>query len=349
MGGGAWTSDAYTTRSAKKMATEGTVFDYDKKMRSRPPSERTAHETLDPKRVNGAGAHEGLITRECLDSDEHPNSTPIAVFFDVTGSMGGVPRILQTKLPGLLGVLQRKAYVDSPQILFGAIGDAHWDKVPLQVGQFESDNRMGEQLESIYLEGGGGGGNHESYQLAAYMMAHHTHLDSVEKRGQKGYLFIIGDERVYRSTPAEHVERFLGQSVQGPIDTAETFEALREKFHVFFLYAQQASYTPAQVISEEAGNDRAIGWAELLGQHAMVLTDAAAVSETIALTIGVMEGRVDITEGAADLADAGLDATAIASASKAVATVAETAGSIAAVEGGSFEETAAGTSGAEAL
>jgi len=47
-----------------------------------------------------------------------------AVLFDVTGSMGQVPRALQQKLPQLLGLLLRQGYVEHPQILFGAIGDA---------------------------------------------------------------------------------------------------------------------------------------------------------------------------------------------------------------------------------
>jgi hypothetical protein len=40
--------------------------------------------------------------------------------------------------------------------MFGAIGDAETDYVPLQVGQFESNNRMDDQLRGIALEGNGG-------------------------------------------------------------------------------------------------------------------------------------------------------------------------------------------------
>ena len=58
--------------------------------------------------------------------------------------------------------------------MFGAIGDATCDRVPLQVGQFESDNRMDDDLGRIVLEGGGGGQQTESYELAMYFMARHT-------------------------------------------------------------------------------------------------------------------------------------------------------------------------------
>src|SRR5205814_1656783 len=156
----------------------------------------------------------GQIVRESRDSDEHPESLPIAVFFDVTGSMGWVPRELQKKLPKLFGLLLQKGYVEHPQVLFGAIGDAYVDRVPLQIGQFESDNRSDENLETFILEGGGGGGNHESYNLAAYYMARHTALDSVEKRGKRGYLFFIGDERLYSTIEHTQVARLIGDGLE---------------------------------------------------------------------------------------------------------------------------------------
>jgi hypothetical protein len=53
-------------------------------------------------------------------------------------------------------VIGRLTGVD-PQIMFGAIGDATCDRAPLQVGQFESDNRMDDDLGRILLEGGDAG------------------------------------------------------------------------------------------------------------------------------------------------------------------------------------------------
>ena len=70
--------------------------------------------------------------------------------------------------------------------MFGGIGDAQSDRVPLQVGQFESDNRMDDQLRTIFLEGNGGGQKSESYELATYFIARHTVTDAWEKRGRKG-------------------------------------------------------------------------------------------------------------------------------------------------------------------
>ena len=121
---------------------------------------------------------------------------------------------MQTKLGQLHGLLQRKGYVQDPQIMFGGIGDADTDRVPLQVGQFESDNRMDEQLRAIFLEGNGGGQKSESYELATYFISQHTATDAWEKRGKKGYLFIVGDELNKPALTAAHIRGVLGERAQ---------------------------------------------------------------------------------------------------------------------------------------
>src|SRR5262249_29212858 len=132
--------------------------------------------------------------RESRDSADNPSSNAIMVWFDETGSMGGIPRVFQEKLPKLHGLLERKNYIVDPPICFGAFGDATCDTVPLQVGQFESGNEMEEDLARFVLEGNGGGQNTESYELPMYFSYYKTALDCFEKRKKKGYLFLSGDE-----------------------------------------------------------------------------------------------------------------------------------------------------------
>ena len=143
MGSGRWSTDVYDAAARYRA---GHRHERLRLQRQRRPHACTPRSTRTAWRCGRAAT--ATSTRE---------STPIAVLFDVTGSMGGVPRVLQTKLPQLLGLLLRKGYATDPQILFGAIGDATCDRVPLQVGQFESDNRMDDDLGRIVLEGGGGG------------------------------------------------------------------------------------------------------------------------------------------------------------------------------------------------
>src|SRR5215467_5100084 len=169
MGSGLWSTDVYDAAARFRAATGASAFAHSDSGATR------THPALDP---------HGVAVRESRDSAEHPRSLAIAVLFDVTGSMGHVPRVLQSKLPQLLGLLMRKGYASDPQIMFGAIGDATCDRAPLQVGQFESDNRMDDDLGRILLEGGGGGPKTESYEQALYFMARHTAHDAYERRGR---------------------------------------------------------------------------------------------------------------------------------------------------------------------
>ncbi len=279
MGSGRWSTDVYTAAENFRAATGQSAFAYSD------AGARKAHPALDP---------EGVFMRECRDSDEHPVSTPIVVMFDVTGSMRNVPRVLQTKLPQLLGMLTRKGYAADPQIMFGAIGDATCDRVPLQVGQFESDNRMDEDLSRIVLEGGGGGTKQESYELAMYFLARHVLMDSMVQRQRKGYLFLIGDELPYPKVKPKEVKRVIGDDLAEPIPVASIVAELQRKFEVFFILPASASY----------GGDSEVlaAWRELLGQNVLELDDLNAVCETIALTVGLGEDNVDLDDGLDDLA-----------------------------------------------
>ena len=287
MGSGIWSTDVYDAADRYRRATGASAFAYSDS------GARTVHTALDPK---------GVGKRESRDSDEHPDSVAIAVLFDVTGSMGSVPRVLQQKLPQLLGLLLRKGYVKDPQILFGAIGDATCDRVPLQIGQFESDNRLDEDLGRFVLEGGGGGQMTESYELAMYFMARHTSIDCYEKRGKRGYLFIIGDEQAYPRVKPGEVRDVIGDKLGEPIALRAIVDEVRRMYDTYYILPAGSSY---------AGNTTIIDfWKDLLGQNVIALDDLDAVCETIALTVGLGEDSIDLDEGLEDLREAGSAATA---------------------------------------
>jgi hypothetical protein len=282
MGSGRWSTDVYTAAKSYRRARGISDFAYSD------GGARKVHDRLNP---------HGVTARESRDSVEHPTSTPIAVMFDVTGSMRSVPRTLQAKLPELFGLLLRKGYVSDPQILFGAVGDATCDRVPLQVGQFESDNRMDEDLAAIVLEGGGGGQQTESYELAMYFLARHTSLDSHLKRGRRGYLFLLGDEMPYPQVKPDEVKRIIGDDLAEPIPVEAIVAELRRSFDVYYIMPAGTSY---------AGDARILGyWRDLFGQNVIELDDLDALCETIALTVGLGEQAIDLDEGLRDLADIG--------------------------------------------
>lgn len=303
MGSGHWSTDAYQAAAAYRAVRGTDAFGYDAIIRTRPYQDWRVHPDLDPR---------GVRFRESRDSTEHPTSTPVAVLFDVTGSMGSVPRVLQTKLPDLFGLLTHRRYVAHPQILFGAVGDATTDRVPLQIGQFESDNRMDDQLGSILLEGGGGGQLTESYQLAAYFMARHTALDCHQKRGERGFLFMIGDEMAYPTVRASEVRAVLGEQITEDIPTTAIFDELRRTFDVYFILPSAASH---------AGNPAVLNhWRGLVGQQVLCLDNLDAVCETIALTVGLGTGALhELDEGLSHLDQMG--STAVDSVGQALSRV----------------------------
>ena len=280
MGSGYWSADVYET--AERLRKGKSAFTYSDS------GARTVHPDLDPFDIG---------KRESRDSAEHPNSLAIAVLFDVTGSMGTVPRNLQKKLPRLLSLLKDNRYVQDPQLMFGAIGDATCDRAPLQVGQFESDNRMEKHLEHILLEGGGGGQKTESYELAMYFMARHTSIDCFDRRNKRGYLFIIGDEMPYPRVKPREVSAWIGDELPQPVAIRNLIAQLTRRWDTYCILPEGASY---------AGDGQVLGtWSALLGQNVIELADLDAVCETIALTVGLGEEAIDLAAGLADLHDVG--------------------------------------------
>lgn len=287
MGGSSYSDDFYKARVTTRAAKGAPTF---------------AHHAAINSGTVAAGVHDMLNIkgkiRESRDSDAHPESLAIAVIFDETGSMGTVPRALQQKIPSLMGLVLRKGYVKDPQILFGAVGDYYSDRAPIQIGQFESGIEMDDCITNIYLEGNGGGQNKESYQNIFYYFANRTSIDCHEKRGKKGYLFVIGDEHPYPTSSIKELEELVGVTEQAPVPVEASIAKCQEKYHVFFVIPQGSSYS----------NDPALKnhWKELLGpENVISLDDNEAVCETIATTIGLIEGTVDMLDIPAHLKDVG--------------------------------------------
>lgn len=240
-------------------------------------SSRAIHKNLNPK---------GVKIRESRDSADNPNSTPIIVAIDVTGSMGIIADVLAREGLGTLftELLDRKPVTD-PHLMFMAVGDANFDRAPLQVSQFEADNRIVEQLTQIYIEHGGGGNNFESYNFPWYFAAHHTVHDSMIKRGKRGYLFTVGDEEAPKNLTKDQIKEFIGDDLEREISSDEMLaEAQRcyDVFHIIIAEGSHAHSCPDAVRSS---------WNNLIGQHTIWLSDHKKLAETIVSTIEVVEGR----------------------------------------------------------
>ncbi len=237
MGGGNYNGDV-ADRSRADSGREH--FAHTAAMLTRRIEERMCHASLNPRGK----------TRECCDHPDHPNTMPIAVLMDLTRSRGEDAKVIFGKLPMLVGQIILNQYVPDPEICFVGVGDATCDRAPLQVGQFESDNRLDEVLGNMWIELGGGGTGQESYELAAYYMATHTKLDS-EKRGAKGYCFILADEGFYPKLDKKQVEEVIGDKLDASMSSAEVFAALQKKFHTFLIFPRSTWEERRADIDEE--------------------------------------------------------------------------------------------------
>ena len=302
MGGSAWSDDHYATRKATRAKSGTPTFAYNAAVASKPVNDRKAHEALDPKGVKGK--------RESRDSDTHPQSNAVIFAFDTTGSMCEFPKIAQEKLPTLLGLLLRKGYLTDPQIMICAFNDQTCCRVPLQVGQFESGIEIEDCIINLYLEGGGGGQNMESPELVFYAAARKTSIDCFEKRGKKGYLFLITDEAGRDLNPTVIAEVFGGESGEH-LTMEEVVKEAQKMYDVYIITPRNSSNYGSEWLKDY--------WTKLVGQQYLELEDPQAICELVAATIGLCENSTSYAGIAIDLASMGLSARGVNAVTTAIA------------------------------
>lgn len=231
----------------------------------------------------------GVSVRESRDSADSPRATPIIVALDMTGSMGHIAVEIAKRGLGTLfqGILERKP-VAFPHMMFMGIGDVRTDRAPLQVSQFEADNRIVDQLTKLWLEGAGGGNGSESYDLAWYFAGRHTAIDSMQKRGKRGYLFTVGDEEAPPGLTRDQLKQVFGDTVSpegGDWSARASLSEAQRLYDVFHVVIEEGNY------AREHGHRVQTTWRELLGQpHVIQLADYKLLAETVVSAIQVAEG-----------------------------------------------------------
>ena len=324
MGGGTWNVGTYASTNAANAAAGRSTFDYSAKVKSGAAPKRV-HKLLEPTTVAGpTSLFAGTVMREVCVTDEHPNPTPILIWLDVTGSNITAATVVHQNLPALQAYLKDGKFCDDPQINVSAVGDATSDDFPLQFGQYESDNRLDDQIAALILEGKGGGQQRETYELGAYMGARHVHLEPYDLFGKKGFVFFIGDEMPYQQIENDYtrtywggrghtLESLTGDTLAEPLDSRQVFAELMEKNHVFFLFQRQGAYSPAEIVPE---------WKKLIGdENVVILDDPAMVVEVIAALVARFESGMSGDDTAKAMVNLGGNATTVASAVKALVKV----------------------------
>lgn len=227
MGCGSWTSDSFKSysksvgRSVSKSGVIDSVNSNQEMFKA-----RTIDPALNPKNV----------IRECCDSAEHPNTLPVILALDVTGSMGDAAVEVAKKLNIIMTKLYEK--ISDVEFMVMGIGDLAYDDCPIQASQFESDIRIAEQLDKIYFEFGGGGNSFESYTAAWYFGSRHTKLDCLN-RGRKGIIITMGDEQLNPYLPLKGRRSGLmeatGDNLQSDVETKDLYDEASQKFNIYHL------------------------------------------------------------------------------------------------------------------
>ena len=224
-----------------------------------------AHEDMLPSSMKGF--------REARDSKEHPNTVPIQLNLDVTGSMQDIPiYLIKEGLPNIIGKLIESGIPDVA-LMFAAVGDHESDRAPYQVAQFESgDAELDMWLERVWPEGNGGGNGGESYGIPLFQAAYMTRTDAWEKRQQKGFVFTVGDEPALPNYPGSMFKSLYGDNVtevKSNYTMQELYDKACETNHVFHIHVTHGGRTPNAKLKQ------------MYGENFIEITDKASVASEI--------------------------------------------------------------------
>lgn len=255
MGSGNWDKDdfvSYSCSTGKTVnfatgdVTSNRVQDFYK--------QKDMHPTLDPYNV----------IRECCDGEDHPATIPVILALDVTGSMGSACVRTAQKLNEIMTTLYNE--IPDVEFMVMGIGDLAYDSCPIQASQFESDVRIAEAMDRVYMEHGGGGNGYESYTAAWYFGLHNTKLDCWG-RGKKGIIITMGDEPLNPYLPRLELNEVLGSKAQANVETKDLYKEVLDKFDVYHLAINDydSSYGWYRKYIENT-------WGELLGDNYKAVT-----------------------------------------------------------------------------
>lgn len=237
---------------------------------------RTIQTELDPKK----------IVRECCDSKEHPETFPVILGLDVTGSMGDSAIEVSKKL----NILMTESYKTVKDVEFAvmAIGDLSYDRAPIQMSQFESDVRIAENLDKIYFEAGGGGNSFESYTAAWYMGLQHAKLDCW-KRGKKGLIITLGDEQINPYLPHRPLSEVTGDKLQGDVETTDLYKAASAKYDIYHIIVKH----------DDLYGSSSRYWADCEESFAKVIGKDHVITSSVNGVVGVLNKIIASSVGSA--------------------------------------------------
>ncbi|MGC4115615.1 MAG: hypothetical protein QM765_13630 [Myxococcales bacterium] len=197
--------------------------------------------------------------------------SPVVYAFDVTGSMGNLPKIIFDKMPLIAGQIMECGYLDDPQVSLAAVGDIVSDVGPIQIADFSVIRKLDDWLERIWLEGNGGGQAKESYEFTMYYYARCADLGEPELP----FFLITGDEGFRETLYKGDLERHFGGKHE-TVEAEQVVAELKKKFkdNVFLVRRKYAG----------AENEKIqVQWEKLLGKDYVIplFSDQAIADVTL--------------------------------------------------------------------
>ena len=187
------------------------------------------------------------------------SENPIIIAVDVTGSMAKWPGEMFDRLPLLYQTLAK--YREDLEIVFAAIGDATCDRYPLQVNDFAKGTDLEAKLKALGCEGGGGGHITESYELFGYFLQEHCRIT----KAKSPFLLIYGDETFYEQVDPRQVKHYIGDELQGPLDSREMWKNLMQRFNLYFLHKPYGNNDSRETTEKIGGL-----WKSVLGEQRVI-------------------------------------------------------------------------------
>lgn len=215
--------------------------------------------------------------RESCDSEDSPESTPIILAFDDTGSMGYLAKeIAVNALNKTITDLYEKQPITNPHIMCATFGN-YGDQAPLQVTQYEADIRVVEQLLDLWIEGRGHGYSGDTFVW--YFAAKHTKIDCFDKRKKKGFLFTIGDDFCSRDLMMNETKSIFDDIVHNIYTPEQLICMASEKYEIF------------HILVKECKKGYYEKWKELLPGRVASIDNVKYLSDVISSIIRIASGE----------------------------------------------------------
>lgn len=185
-------------------------------------------------------------------------------------------------MPMFYGQIMMQKYLEDPAISFCAIGDAIYDRAPLQISEFGQGKEIDQLISKMYLEGGGGGNYEESYELPAYFYRNHCLFTNA----RKPFFFVTGDEGFFSTVEKSHILKVMGFSPDKDYNGQGLWKDLMTRFNVFLIKKDYGG-DHERIIYEQ--------WKNAIGAERIL-----RISEPKAC-IDIMLGAICLTSGSRNL------------------------------------------------